>query len=88
MYTTYLDTKKPICFRFDRGEESATLAGVIYFYIECRYLDSNRVVFSEVSTSLGITKFAGAKRIINLDTFPLLYHPRRNKVKAGLVERG
>ena len=88
VYTTCLDTEKPACFRFDRGEESATSAGMTYFHMECRYLDSDGVVFGEVSTGLGIAKFAGAKRIINLDTFPLPYHPRRNEVKAGLVERG
>lgn len=56
--------------------------------MECRYLDSDGVAFSEVSAGLGIAKFAGTKRIINLDVSPFRYHPRRNKMKADLVERG
>lgn len=88
VYTTCLDTEKPACFRFDRSEESATSADVTYLHLECRYPDSDGVAFGEVSTGLGIAKFAGTKRIIDLDVFPLRYHPRRNKMKADLVERG
>lgn len=60
---------------------------IIYFYIEYRYLDSNRAVFNEVSAILDIAKFAGIKRIVTLAVFSLTYYPYRNKVKANLVER-
>ena len=56
--------------------------------MEYRYLDSNGAVFSKVSALLGITKFAGIKRIVNLAVFPLAYYPRRSEIRTGLVERG
>ena len=88
VYTTCLDTEKALCIRFDRGEEKMSSTGVTYFHMECRYLDSDGAVFGEVSTALGIAKFAGVKRIATLDAFPLAYHPRRNEMRAGLVARG
>jgi len=40
------------------------ITSTIYFYMKYRYLDSNGAIFSEVLAVLGITKFAGTKRII------------------------
>jgi len=74
VYTTCLDTEKALCFRFDRGDEKMSSTGVTYFHMECRYLDSDGAVFGEVSTALGVAKFAGVKRIVALDAFPLAYH--------------
>jgi len=88
VYTTCLDTEKSLCFRFDMGEERTTATGITYFHMECRYLDSDGAVFGEVSASLGIAKFAGIKRIVNLAAFPLAYHPRRSEMRTSLVERG
>ena len=88
VYTTCLDTEKSLCFRFDMGEEQTRATGMTYFHMECRYLDSDGAVFGEVSAALGIAKFAGVKRIVNLAAFPLAYHPRRGEMRAGLVERG
>jgi len=88
VYTTCLDTEKSLCFRFDMGEERTTAAGIAYFHMECRYLDSDGAVFGEVSAALGIAKFAGIKRIANLAAFPLAYHPRRSEMRTSLVNRG
>ena len=88
VYTTCLDTEKGLCFRFDRGDEKMSSAGVTYFHMECRYLDYDGVVFGEVSTALGVAKFADVKRIVTPDAFPLAYHPRRSEMRTGLVARG
>lgn len=56
--------------------------------MKCRYLDSDGAIFGEVSTILGVIKFAGVKRIVTLDAFPLIYYPRRSEMRAGLVARG
>lgn len=70
------------------GEERTTATGIIYFHMECRYLDSNGAIFGEVLAALGIAKFAGIKRIINLAVFPLTYYPRRSEIRTSLVKRG
>ena len=88
VYTTCLDTEKSACFRFDKAEEKTTTAGATYLHMECRYFDSDGAVFGEVSTPLGGAKYAGVKRIVNLDAFPLEYHPRRTEVRASLVAQG
>ncbi|KAL9126352.1 MAG: hypothetical protein Q9217_004582 [Psora testacea] len=88
VYTICLDTEKALCIRFDRGEEKTSSTGVTYFHMECRYLDSDGAVFGEVSTALGVAKFAGVKRIVAFDAFPLVCHPRRSEMRAGLVARG
>lgn len=88
VYTTCLDTEKSLCIRFDMGEEKTTATGIIYFHLECRYLDSDGAVFGEVSAALGIAKFAGVKRIVTLAAFPFGYHPRRREMKTNLVQRG
>jgi len=88
VYIICLDIEKPLCFRFDMGEEKTTANRVTYFHMECRYLDSDGLVFGEVWTALGVGKFAGVKRIVTLDAFPLEYHPRRSEMRASLIERG
>ena len=88
VYTTCLDTEKSLCFRFDMGEEQTTTNDTTYFHMRCPYLNSDGAVFGEVSTALGIEKFAGVKQIIKLAAFPLAYHPRKGEMRTGLVERG
>jgi len=68
-------------------EEKTTANRVTYFHMKCRYLDSDGLVFDEVSTALGVGKFADVKRIVILDAFPLEYHSRRSEMRISLIER-
>ena len=48
IYTTVLDAEKPVCCRYDFGKERTTSTGILYFYIDCRLLDFNKLVFNKV----------------------------------------
>jgi len=88
IFTTFLDTAKPSCFRYDSGEETTTSNGTAYFRLECRFLDYDGHVFGEVSTALAIRKFRGAKRIETLEVFPLAYHEDRTSMRTQLLRCG
>ncbi|KAF8850015.1 P-loop containing nucleoside triphosphate hydrolase protein [Acephala macrosclerotiorum] len=85
-YTTCPGTKKPMCIKYDSGEERTTSDGVEYFHIGGRYVDFDEKVFNEVSIQTGILKFRGLKPIHSLDVFPLQYHENADQVRAELVE--
>jgi len=70
------------------SEEKKTTNRVTYFHMKCRYLDFDELVFDEVSTALGVGKFADVKRIVTLDAFSLEYHSRRSEMRVSLIERG
>jgi len=88
VYTTILDAEKPACYRYDSGEERTTSSGVIYFLVECRYLDFNGKAFGEVSTALGIRTFQGAMRIDRLEAYPLAFHQRQKEMREHCVRCG
>jgi len=88
VYTTILDAEKPACYRYDSGEERTTSGGVIYFHVDCRYLDYNGKAFGEVSTALGIRTYQGAKPIDRLEAYPLAFHRRQKKMREHCVRCG
>jgi hypothetical protein len=79
MYTTCIGTKKPRCVKYDFGEEKKLSNGIIYYSMQCCYLDFDGKTFGEVSTELPIFKFRGTRRIETLPTFPLQFHPDKCK---------
>ncbi|KAL4929391.1 ATP-binding protein [Aspergillus undulatus] len=87
VYSTCLGTGKPRCVIFDAGEE-AVQDGVIYYKLECRYLDFDGWTFGEACITLGIEKFRGAKLINSFQAFPLHHHPDHEQVRQHLVESG
>jgi len=88
IFTTFLNTAKLSCFRYDSGEETTTSNGTAYFRLKCRFLDYDGHVFSEVSTALAIRKFRGAKRIKTLKVFPLAYYKDRTSIRTQLLRCG
>jgi hypothetical protein len=88
VFTICRGSSKPRYVRYDFGEGKKTAQGVKYFELQCRSLDFDSNVFGEVMNRLSIEKFHDAKRIDTLETFPLVYHPSREKVKKHLKERG
>ncbi|KAL4950835.1 P-loop containing nucleoside triphosphate hydrolase protein [Aspergillus filifer] len=87
VYSTCLGTGKPRCAIFDAGEQ-AVQDGVIYYKLECRYLDFDGWTFGEACVTLGIEKFRGAKSINSFQAFPLHHHPDHEQVRQRLVESG
>jgi hypothetical protein len=88
LYTTCPGTKKPRCVKYDFGEEKKLSNGIIYYSIQCRYLDFDGKTFGEVSTELPVLKFRGTQRIDSLLCFPLQFHPNKYSTTAILVECG
>lgn len=69
------------------SEKKTTTNRMTYFHMKCRYLDSDELVFDEVSTALDVGKFVDVKRIVTLDAFFLEYHSRRSEMRVSLIER-
>jgi hypothetical protein len=88
LYTTCPGTKKPRCVKYDFGEEKRLSNGIIYYSMQCRYLDFDGKIFGEVSTELPVVKFRGTQRIDTLSCFPLQFHPDESSMTADLVECG
>ena len=88
IYTACDGTCKSRGVKFDFGEERKRTNGTEYFYMGCRYLDSDGKVFGEVSTALGIEKFRGSKPISSLKAFPLSYHPKEKEMRVYLERCG
>ena len=88
VFTTILEAQKPACYTFESGKENITSQGVTYFHVGLRFLDFNGQLFGEVSTALGISKFNGAKRIDQLEAFPLEFHRSKNRMREHLVRCG
>ena len=88
MYTTCVGTKKPRCVKYNFGEEKKLSNGMIYYSMQCCYLDFDGKTFGEVSTELPIFKFRGTRRIETLPTFPLQFHPDKCKLTADLIQCG
>ncbi|KAH8797832.1 hypothetical protein F5884DRAFT_825515 [Xylogone sp. PMI_703] len=89
VYTISPGIKKPMCFRYDFGQERITQDDETeYLHIEGRYLDSDGKVFGESEVETAIVKFRGSKPIKSLRAFPLAYHQDEEKIKADLVARG
>ncbi|OJD16913.1 hypothetical protein AJ78_02950 [Emergomyces pasteurianus Ep9510] len=80
-------SEQPRCFVYDSGEFVLSSQGD-HFEIECRSLDYDGKVFGEMTTMLQIPKFQSARKISNLETFPLKFHNHRDKIEAELSERG
>nr|KMM69764.1 hypothetical protein CPAG_06078 [Coccidioides posadasii RMSCC 3488] len=86
VFTTCDGSGEPRCVKYDSGMEKTTVQGVEYFEIHGRYLDFDGEVFGEVSETLRIKKFSGAKRIENLAAHPLEYQEK--DMRERLIECG
>jgi spore coat protein CotF len=58
------------------------------FALECRYIDCDGTDFGYVSTSIGIEKFEGVKKIVDLEGFPCHLHPGIGNLIEHLYSRG
>lgn len=56
--------------------------------MECRLLNFNEQVFDEASTTLGIEKFQGAKRVDRLEAFSLEFHAKQKEMRKYFVRCG
>lgn len=88
VFTTILEAQKPACYNFESGKENITSHGVSYFHVGLRFLDFNGQLFGEISMALGISKFNGAKRIDQLEAFPLEFHRSQERMGEHLVRCG
>jgi hypothetical protein len=88
LYTTCPGTRKPRCVKYDFGEERKLNNGMIYYSMQCRYLDFDGKAFGEVLTELPIFKFRGTQRINTLRCFPLQFHPDKGSTMTNLIKCG
>lgn len=86
IYTIVLDAKKSTCCRYNSGKKRTTSSEIPYFYVECRLLDFNERVFDKVSTTLGIGKFQGAKRVDRFEAFPFEFHAHQKEMREYFVK--
>ena len=85
MYTTILDAEKSACYRYDSGKQKKTNNGVLYFHVECRYLDFNRQVFDEAVFRLKIRLFQETKSIDRLKTYSLEFYRYLKEIREYFV---
>lgn len=62
--------------------------GSQYFSLDNRCFDDNGKTFGEATVKIAVEKFPGAKRIDNLEAFPLQYHRTASEIKHSLIECG
>lgn len=88
VYTTCIGSGKPRCVRYVSGEEKSTSNGLEYFCLDCVYVDYDGKILGEATTQLGVQKFRGTKKIHSLESFPLSWHPDRDRVAKYLMTCG
>jgi len=88
VYTTCSGTHKPRCVRYNFGEEKTTIGGAKHWSINCSYLEFNGEDMGSAVIELTISKFRGAKRINELEAFPLQYHAGGTGIRAELLRCG
>jgi hypothetical protein len=88
VYTTILNAEKPTCYRYNFNKKRTSSAEITYFHVKCHYLDFNGKAFGEVSTTLKIWTFQGAKPIDRLEAFPLTFHQCHKEMREHFVRCG
>ena len=87
VFTNDQDSEQPRSFIYDFGEPQDR-KGQKYFEMVCRSLHYDGKFFGEVQSFLKVPEFRGARKITQLEVFPLKYHEQVADVKQALVERG
>ncbi|KAG8531062.1 uncharacterized protein KY384_004419 [Bacidia gigantensis] len=87
IYTNDHDSEQPRSFLFDFGEPQDR-KGQKYFEIVCRSLHYDGSFFGEVQNFLKIPEFRGARKVTQLEVFPLSHHEQAAEIQKTLVERG
>lgn len=84
VYATCSATHNPRCLIYNSGEENTTMAGTKSWIMDCNYLDSNGEEVGSPAFKLYIPKFHGAKRINELEVFPIQFHAQGTSILAEL----
>ncbi|KAG8532276.1 uncharacterized protein KY384_003917 [Bacidia gigantensis] len=78
---------QPAVGKLSQGSYQQTRCGN-YYSLSCNMVDWDGENFGWDSTGFKVPAFLGTASITKLAAFPLNYHPKLEKVKAELVERG
>jgi hypothetical protein len=58
------------------------------FWVMGKYVDWDGTAFGTSQLNVSIGFFSGTRPIVQLQVFPLIYHPKSDEVKERLIERG
>jgi hypothetical protein len=70
------------------GGRYVEMAGILFYNLSCRYVDSDGTRFGFGSMTIKIGHFQDVKPIEDLNAIPSYLHPRIAEIRAKLLERG